>query len=177
MRVLRLAVFGIVGLGVVLVGLALAIGWRPFSSAAAPALPAAPAAEIAPTSAPEPTLSADERAVVETMNTRAESMVQATRTLRQLGQEIRATAAWKGKVTAAAGIITGGQKVIQQAALPSRYGPLKATAKATTDACGAAVTGLPGVDSLTIAAVAHISPQLETCERDLKRLQLSLSGL
>jgi hypothetical protein len=174
MRVLRLALFGIVGLGIVLVGLALAIGWRPFSSTPAPAQPAA---ELVSTNVPEPTLSVDERAVVETMNTRAESMVQATRDLRQLGHEIRATAAWKGKVTAAAAIITGGQKVIQQAALPSRYGPLKDRAKGVTDACGAAVTGLPSVDALTIALVANIGPQLETCERDLKRLQLSLSGL
>jgi hypothetical protein len=174
MRIVRLALFGIAGLGIVLVGLAFAIGWRPFSSATAPAQPAA---EIVPTNAPEPTLSADERAVVETMNTRAGAMAQAARDLRQLGQEIRATVAWKGKVKAAASIVTGGQKVIQQAALPFRYGPLKDRAKTVTDACGAAVTGLPAADVLTIASVAHISPQLETCERDLKRLQLSLSGL
>jgi hypothetical protein len=104
-------------------------------------------------------------------------MVQAVGDLRRLGQEIRATVEWKVKVRAAAAIITGGQTTIQQAALPARYGPLKLRAKTVTDACGAAVTGLPAVDALTIAAVAAIEPQLDVCERDLKRLQLSLSGL
>lgn len=176
MRAIRLALFAVVGLVVALGGLALALGWRPSSSA--PVAPAAPpVAATDPTTPAEPTLSGDERAIAQAMNTRAESMVKAVHDLQALGQEIRATALWKGKVQAAALIITGGQMTIQQAALPQRYGPLKTQAKATTDQCGSAVTSLPRPDALTIAAVAKISPQLETCERDLKKLQLSLSGL
>lgn len=133
--------------------------------------------ETVPTAVPEPTLTSDERAVATMMSERAGAMVQAAQTLRQLGQEIRATAAWKGKVRAAASIITGGQKVIQQAALPTRYGPLTDRAKSVTDACGAAVAALPAIDALTVSSVAALDPQLTICERDLKRLQLSISGL
>jgi len=176
MRAVRLAIFGIVGLGIVLFGLALAIGWRPLTSTTAPA-PAAPPAELVPTVATEPTLTSEERAIAESMSARAESMVKAVHDLQALGQEIRATALWKGKVQAAVLVITGGQMVIQQAALPARYGPLKDRAKSVTDGCSAAVRGLPDADSLTTTAVAAISPQLATCERDLKRLQLSLSSL
>jgi hypothetical protein len=177
MRAVRLAIFGIVGLGIVLFGLALAIGWRPLSSAPVTVAPPAPAAETVSTAPAEPTLTSEERAIAESMSARAESMVKAVHDLQALGQEIRATALWKGKVQAAALIITGGQMVIQQAALPARYGPLKATAKTTTDACAAAVRSLPSADTLTIAALTAIDPQLVTCERDLKRLQLSISGL
>jgi hypothetical protein len=177
MRAIRLALFGVAGLVIALAALALALGWRPLSSAPATVAPPAAPAEIAPTTPAEPTLTGEERAIAESMSTRAGSMIQASQQLRQLGQEIRATAAWKGKVKAAAAIITGGQTTIQQAVLPKRYGPLKTQAKATTDQCGAAADSLPNANSLTIAAVAKIGPQLDTCERDLKRLQLSLSGL
>lgn len=150
---------------------------------------AAPAAEEPtpvpmpiPTEAPveatfvsEPTLTADEQAIFQSMATRAESMVKAVHDLQALGQEVRATALWKGKVQAAALIITGGRMVIQQAALPAHYGPLKTRAKDTTEQCAVTVEGLPRPDALTIASVAALDPQLKICERDLKRLQLSFS--
>lgn len=177
MRAARLALFGIGGLAVVLLGLALAIGWRPFQSVpVSPTSPPASTTESLPTVVPEPTLTAAERAVFNSMSIRADSMVKATRDLRALGQEIRATALWKGKVQSAVLIITGGQTTIQQAALPAHYGPLKDRVKTVTDACAATVTGLPDANALTIAAVAAITPQLEVCERDLKRLQLSAIG-
>lgn len=176
MRAVRLALFGIIGLVVVLGGLALALGWRPSNGTLS--TPAAqPAVETDPTALAEPTLTSDERAIVKAMDARAESMIAAVHDFQALSQETRATLTWKTKVRTAAAIMTGGQAAIQQAALPARYGPLKTRAKEVTDQCGAAVTSLPAVDALTVAAVAAIDPQLVICERDLKRLQLSLSGL
>jgi hypothetical protein len=172
----RLAAFA----AVLLLIFALVLGWRPWHllSPPPPAVPTRPiAAQEMATIAPEPTLTDSERATVQTWTTRTASMITAARELQTLGQAIRADLAWKGKVRAAAVIITGGKQTIQRTPLPDRFGPLSERAKTATDGCARTVGKLPDVDALGAASVQALNAELDQCVRALELLQVSLSGL
>jgi hypothetical protein len=84
----------------------------PTAAVVTPVAMPVPTEALFPTGAPEPTLTHDERTQVALMDNRASAMIAAAGDLQRLGQEIRATVAWKGKVHAAATTITAGQHAI-----------------------------------------------------------------
>lgn len=137
---------------------------------------AAPAA-VVPTTVPDPTLTNAARQGVQTIRTRAASMTQAAQDLAALGQEIRATVAWKAQVRTAAQVITGGQQTIAQVQLPASYAPLAQRTKAITANCAKPAESLLAAapDTLTTTMVRAQQDALQRwCVTELARLRASL---
>ena len=132
------------------------------------------AASVPPTVPQKPTLTTDERAGVQLVKPRMQSMVTAAKDLQKLGGEIRATVDWQVKVRTAAQIITGGQKVISQAKLPAALAkPIQDTAAT----CAKPAETLLGMDTPTVAAVKTQNQALQQCITEMGTLQIALSGL
>lgn len=133
-----------------------------------------------PAAAADPTLTTAERAGIKTISERAKSMTAAAKDLQALGQEIRATVAWKVKVRTAAQIITGGQKTIAQVNLPAFYTPLAQRTKMVTENCAKPAEALASasVDALSVAMVKAQDNALQRwCITELEHLQLSLDSI
>jgi len=143
--------------------------------APAVAVPSEPPTSDMPTLPP---LTAADRATFQAVREQIKAMTTAATNLHQLAQEIRATRIWKERVHTNVSVVTGGRTKIKAIALPAGYTPLQQRLTETTEACAHSVGALPdSIDQLAVTALMAIDTELQTCIRDLGRLDLSLSTL
>jgi hypothetical protein len=173
-RFLRLLVFGIVGLAIVLGGGALLL----FRNAPV-AVESNPATvPDSPTIVQSPTVTAEQRAQLQTIAIRAMSMAKAAQDLQRLGEAIRIDAMWRGKVKASTSVILGGAKTIDGIELPSFLSPLAKRITDTTAACVVPAAFLDSdVTTITIKDVADQEAILKTCARDFERIALQIGSV